>query len=382
MTRRRTILSVFGTRPELIKLAPVVQALAGTPGVRQIVCDTGQHREMTRRLRQWFRIRPDVSLHLMTPNQSLAGFAATALRRFDELLARVRPDIVVCQGDTNTAMIVALAAFYRQVRVAHVEAGLRSGDLHAPWPEEANRRIIDLLGDILFAPTRGAAANLLAEGVARDRVHVTGNTAIDALHWTLREARARRPAWGNCPAALRRLLATPGNGRLPVVVVTAHRRESFGAGLRAIARALRVLARRQPQLQWIFPVHLNPAVRDVMRRELADQPGIRLCEPLPYPVFSLLLARATLVVTDSGGLQEECPSLGTPVLVLRDVTERPEGVRSGNARLLGTDTAAIVRGTEQVLASPALYRRMATPRCPYGDGRAAARIARVLARES
>jgi UDP-N-acetylglucosamine 2-epimerase (non-hydrolysing) len=357
---RRRVLILYGTRPEAIKMAPVVAALRGRPeSLAVTVCTTGQHRGMLDQVHALFGLRPDADLDLMRPDQHPNELAGRSFAPLDALLRELAPDWMLVQGDTTTALVGALAAFHRRVRVGHVEAGLRTGDLDSPFPEEANRRIIDLLAGALFAPTARARQNLLAEGLPAERIHVTGNTGIDALHM----AAASLPR--DSPAA--------------EVLVTVHRRESFGEPLERIFAALRALAARFPEVRWVLPVHPNPRVASVARERLAGLANVELHEPFDYPEMIRRMRRARLVLTDSGGVQEEAPAFGTPVLVLRDKTERPEGVAAGVARLVGTDPRRIVTEAVRLLTDPAAHAAMATPANPYGDGAAAARIAGFLA---
>ncbi|HKQ60817.1 MAG TPA: UDP-N-acetylglucosamine 2-epimerase (non-hydrolyzing) [Candidatus Polarisedimenticolaceae bacterium] len=363
------VLSIFGTRPEAIKMAPVLRELARHPErVRSRVCVSGQHRQMLDQVLELFGIRPDHDLDVMRPDQSPQRVAAAVLAGLEPLFERERPDWVLVQGDTTTVAAAALAAFYAGVRVGHVEAGLRTHNLRQPFPEELNRRLVDGVSELLFAPTETARSNLLAEGVPPGRIHVTGNSGIDALLET-----ARRPyAWEAGPLA-----PLPRDRRL--VLVTAHRRESFGAPLARVCEALVELAARYAAtVQFVFPVHPNARVAEPVRAALDGREGLTLLRPLDYFSLVQLMKRAVLVLTDSGGLQEEAPSLGVPVLVLRDVTERPEGVEAGNARLVGTDTAAIVAATSRLLDDPTEHARMARAINPYGDGHAAERIVRLL----
>ncbi len=361
------ILVVYGTRPEAIKLAPVVRALT-RPGVFAVtLCATGQHREMLAQVQDLFALRPDVDLRLMRPDQSLNALAAAALAAVDEVLASAAPDWLLVQGDTTTAMAAALAAFHRGVPVGHVEAGLRTGDLARPFPEEANRRIVDALAAALFAPTERAARALLAEGVDPARIHVVGNTVIDALR--LLSPDATEPVDPETAPAR------------PEVLVTVHRRESFGAPLAGIFAALRGLAGSFPGVDWIYPVHPNPNVRGPAHETLGGLPNLILCAPLDYGELVRRLRRCRFVLTDSGGLQEEAPTFGKPVLVLRDTTERPEGIEAGVARLVGTEGERIVAAAAELLTSEAAYAAMARAVNPYGDGRAAERIAAILAGE-
>jgi UDP-N-acetylglucosamine 2-epimerase (non-hydrolysing) len=356
------VLAVYGTRPEAIKMAPVIAALRERPERFDVqVCATGQHREMLDQVQQLFGLAPDLDLGLMQPDQTLNGLAAAALAALDRVLVEQAPDWLLVQGDTTTAMAAALAAFHRGVKVGHVEAGLRTGDLRRPFPEEANRRIVDLVADALFAPTSRSAAVLRAEGCDPARVFLVGNTVIDALR-SLPEAAAAAP-------------------ERPEVLITVHRRESFGAPLAGIFAALRQLAEEFPDILWVYPVHRNPNVRGPARELLGGLPNLELHDPFDYGELVRRLARCRLVLTDSGGIQEEAPSFGKPALVLRDTTERPEGVEAGVARLVGTDPLQIVAAAAELLRSPAAYAAMARAVNPYGDGRAAGRIAAVLAGE-
>jgi UDP-N-acetylglucosamine 2-epimerase (non-hydrolysing) len=368
----RRILTVFGTRPEAIKLFPLLQALASDSRFVSRVCVTAQHRGMLDQVLAVAGIVPHHDLDLMQPEQSLDTLTAALLTGLGPVIDLERPDWVVVQGDTATAMAGALAAYYRQVPVGHVEAGLRSGDIHHPWPEEVNRKVIGSIAALHCAPTETAAAALRAENHPPAAVHVTGNTVIDALHWTARHI-AERP---ELIAGLAQLESRFAGKRL--IGVTAHRRESFGDGMRSIARAIRRLAVRR-DVAVIFPLHPNPGVRRVMAAELAGLDNVALIEPLDYPQFARLLDLAWLMLSDSGGVQEEAPAFGTPVLVLRETTERPEGIAAGTARLVGTDADRIVRETERLLDDPAAHAAMARAHNPFGDGRSAARIVELLA---
>ncbi len=349
-------------------MAPVIRELRKHParvGVR--VCVTGQHREMLDQVLKLFEIVPDHDLDIMRAEQSLTQVTSAALTGLDGVITSERPDWVVVQGDTTTAMSAALVAFYHRVRIGHVEAGLRSWDRAQPFPEEINRRVADSLADLHFAPTEVARQNLLREGLDGSSVIVTGNTVIDALHWV-----AELPA----PADVEAL--TPGNGAR-LLLVTAHRRESFGPAMEEICLALRDLATRYGDgVRVVYPVHLNPRVREPVHRLLGDVPNIALIPPLDYLGFVHLMKRAYLVLTDSGGIQEEAPGLGKPVLVLREVTERPEAVAAGTARVVGTSRERIVSEAMRLLDEPAEYERMARAVNPYGDGHAASRIAAAL----
>jgi UDP-N-acetylglucosamine 2-epimerase len=369
---RVKVLVCAGTRPEAIKMVPVCRALRARPERFEIrLCSTGQHREMLRQAFADFGVVPDIELDVMVPNQTLAGLSARLFDAVDALLARERPGVLLVQGDTTTVQIAALCAFYRGVPVGHVEAGLRSRDLRSPFPEELNRRIAGMVSDFHFAPTQEAKQNLLAEGLPEGRVLVTGNTVIDALLWMAEEVRRHPPS---LPPEVEPLVT--GGGRF--VLITGHRRESFGSGFERICEAIRQLASSHPDVGFVYPVHLNPRVRDTVHSLLDRIPSVRLIEPLSYRPFIRLMDACSLILTDSGGIQEEAPSLGKPVLVMRDVTERMEGVRAGVCRLVGTDSATIVRETARLLDDPAAYEAVARAANPYGDGHAAERIVSAL----
>jgi UDP-N-acetylglucosamine 2-epimerase (non-hydrolysing) len=365
------IVSVIGTRPEAIKMAPVLRALSHTKGVESIVCITGQHRYMLEQVLTLFEIRADHDLDVMVEGQTLNGLSARILERLDPVLDHVRPQRVLVHGDTSTAMAAALAAFHRKIPVGHVEAGLRTGSLAEPWPEEFNRRMVDVIGDYLFAPTEQARDNLLAERLS-GQIHVTGNTVIDALQ-VVADQLDQHPA-----------LREQIDGRLPrlapdarMVLVTSHRRENFGKGLEDICEALLAIA-QHADAEVVYPVHLNPQVRVPVERMLGGVPRIHLIAPQDYLGFVRLMQRASVVLTDSGGVQEEAPSLGKPVLVMRDVTERPEAVRAGTVRLVGTHAEAIRSQVALLLDDAGEYERMARRTNPYGDGRASERIVAAL----
>jgi len=361
---------VLGTRPEAIKLAPVVRELARRPGVTPIAISTGQHREMLEQALDLFGLRPDVDLDLMLPGQSLHDVTCRALDRLKGVYRDLRPSWVVVQGDTTTALAASLAAFYEQIPVAHVEAGLRSGQRYAPFPEEMNRRLVDQLSEIVFAPTERARSYLLGEGFAPEHVHVTGNTVVDALLVARDHVRRAPPPIDGLPDG-----ALDGK---KVVLVTAHRRESFGDAFASICRALRRIADAAPDAAIVYPVHLNPNVDGPVRALLGGHDRVHLLRPATYLSFVALMDRAHVILTDSGGVQEEAPTFGKPLLVLREVTERPEGIEAGVARLVGTDEWRIVSETLSLLHDPARYASMATGNNPYGDGRASARIAELL----
>ncbi len=362
------ILCVFGTRPEAIKMAPVIRELHRRQSSAQArICVTGQHRGMLDQALALFEIQPDYDLNLMRDGQSLTDVAAGVLTGLDPVLLKEQPDWVLVQGDTTTAMAAGLAAFYHRVKVGHVEAGLRTGNKLHPFPEEINRRIVDSLCDLHFAPTERARQNLLRDGIEEASIRVTGNTVIDALHWvTALPATAPLAAW-----------VPPPSTRL--VLVTAHRHENFGPPLLNICRALREIAERyRGGVHLVYSVHLNPNVRGPVYRLLADAPNITLLPPLGYVELVRLLKRAYLVLTDSGGIQEEAPGLGKPVLVLREVTERPEAVEAGTVKVIGTDRERIVAELARLLEDRVEYERMARAVNPYGDGHAAERIVQAL----
>lgn len=360
------ILSVFGTRPEAIKLAPVVRALEESRGVQSRICVTAQHRQMLDRMLSNFDLRPDYDLDLMRENQDLGAFSARALEGIQKVLRLVRPDFVLVQGDTSTAFITALAAFYERVPVGHVEAGLRSNDRDNPFPEEINRVMISSLARVHFAPTEHARNNLLREGVRHDAIVLTGNTVVDALRWAgARPHRIQEPR-------LREALDSMGPGDTAVVVTT-HRRENLGEPLADLCRAFQLLVRRHPRLHLFYPVHMNPNVSEVVGRAL-PHPRIHLLPTLDYFDLIHLVKRSRFVLTDSGGLQEEAPSLGKPVVVLREVTERPEAVAAGAAVLAGTNTESVVEIASRLLEDEGHYGSMARGTDVFGDGLASVRI--------
>jgi UDP-N-acetylglucosamine 2-epimerase (non-hydrolysing) len=362
---RLKVCTVFGTRPEAIKLAPVIHCLDRQPGVQQRVLVTGQHRELLGQMLELFRIRPARNLEVMQTDQRLGALTARMLSEVEQDLVAYQPDWVVVQGDTTSALATALAAYYLHIPVAHVEAGLRTHDRYNPFPEEINRRFIDHLAHLHFAPTERARQNLLQEGVHAATIHMTGNTGIDALL----EIAGR----DETPASL------PEDGRgQRLLLVTAHRRESFGQELLNICHALRVLVMRNADVQVIYSVHPNPNVTIPVQRTLQSLPRLELTTALDYARFVHLMKRSFLILTDSGGIQEEAPSLGKPVFVLRACTERVEAIEAGTARLIGTDPDRIVEETERLLRDPTLYARMAQVRNPYGDGHAAERIVEIL----
>jgi len=369
----RRILVFMGTRPEAIKLAPVVAALRACADVRCTVVATGQHREMFRQVAEQFGFEVDADLDVMRPDQTLAALTARLMEGIDSWLGDARPDMALVQGDTTTVLVAALACFYRQIPIGHVEAGLRTGNIWSPFPEEANRRLATPLVALHFAPTESARQALLREGVSDETIAVTGNTVIDAL---LMEVGIQRDAAGVRQGIGRELAALLGNewSSVPFVLITGHRRENFGEGFDQICEAIATLAVRFPDHRFVYPVHLNPNVRQHVTGRLGAMKNVQLVPPQGYRNFVALMSRCRLVLTDSGGVQEEAPSLGKPVLVMRDTTERPEGVAAGTARLTGARAEAIVAHATQLLTDPEAYAAMATARNPYGDGRAAERI--------
>lgn len=370
---------IFGTRPEAIKLCPLILALKQHPDeVDCRICVTGQHRQMLDQVLKVFGIEPDTDLDLMQPNQTLGNLTAHAIEKLDAYFADEKPDIAVVQGDTTTVLAGALAAFYHKIPVAHVEAGLRTGNMFSPYPEEANRVLTTRLARWHFCPTETSRQNLLKEGVPEELIHVTGNTVIDALHWALAHTKGKA-------------INIPGLGdefilsleRKKMVLITGHRRENFGDGFRHICQAIIELGRHFPDVEFVYPVHLNPNVQEPVN-EIIGQACLRnvhLIPPLEYLPFLHLMSKAYLVLTDSGGVQEEAPSLGKPVLVMRDTTERPEAVTAGTVRLVGSDSCTIVAECSKLLTMPDVYQKMSNAINPYGDGKAVERIVHILLNE-
>lgn len=372
---KQKISVIFGTRPEAIKLCPVVLALQKNPAFDCKVCVTGQHREMLQQVLDVFGVKPDVDLALMQPNQTLGGLTARAIDALDRYLAREKPDVVLVQGDTTTVLAGAIAAFYHKIPIGHVEAGLRTGNLYSPWPEEANRVLTTRLARWHFAPTEESKLNLIKEGIPSGNIFVTGNTVIDALHWAQEIVRERKPAIPGLPPDILEGLAK-------LVLITGHRRENFGEGFEQICRAIAQCAADFPDVHFVYPVHLNPHVQEPVSRILGHLVGknVHLIKPLGYLQFVALMSRATFVLTDSGGVQEEAPSIGKPVLVMRDTTERPEAVEAGGVRLVGADAAKICASVRKLLTDGTVFAAMAKARSPYGDGYAAERIAEIVSR--
>jgi len=365
----KRILTVFGTRPEAIKMAPLVKELAAAQNITSAVCITAQHREMLDQVLDLFQITPDFDLNLMAPGQTLPQITGRILEKLTPVLADWKPDVVLVHGDTATTFATTLAAYYAQIPVGHVEAGLRTGNLYAPWPEEGNRKLTGALARFHFAPTKTAQANLLAENVHKDHVIVTGNTVIDALHMITNQI------------AQDAGLAEKIGDQFPfldpqkrLILVTGHRRENFGSGFENICAALRDICQAHEDVQVVYPVHLNPNVQEPVNRLLGTVENLHLIAPQEYLPFVYLMTRAHIILTDSGGIQEEAPSLGKPVLVMRDTTERPEAVEAGTVVLVGTDTDKIVQQTTHLLTDQAAYQTMSQAHNPYGDGKASGRI--------
>ncbi|MDO4477457.1 MAG: UDP-N-acetylglucosamine 2-epimerase (non-hydrolyzing) [Lachnospiraceae bacterium] len=364
---KKKALIVFGTRPEALKMCPLVCEMKKSDKLETIVCVTEQHREMLHQVLEIFDVKPDYNLHIMQPGQTLFDVTTRILTGMKEVIEEVKPDVILVHGDTSTAFTAGLAGFYLQVPVAHVEAGLRTEKIYSPFPEEFNRQGIGLVASYHFAPTEKARQNLENEGKIADRIWVTGNTGIDALRYTVRDDFRHE------------VLDWAGDSRL--IVLTAHRRENLGDSMRQMFRAIRRVAESHPDVKIVYPVHLNPAVRAVANEVLAGCDAIRLIEPLAAVEFHNLMAKSYLIMTDSGGIQEEAPSLGKPVLVMRDTTERPEGVAAGTLRLVGTEEETIFKACCELLDDPEAYRKMSVAANPYGDGYSSARIVEILENE-
>lgn len=365
----RKILIIFGTRPEAIKIAPVLKELQRhKTKFKSIVCVTSQHKQMLNQVLSLFDIRPDINLNLMRENQNLNSLTAKTIRTLNKVILETKPDLILVQGDTTTATVAALAGFYQRVPIGHIEAGLRTNDRYNPFPEEINRRIISVVSTCHFAPTRKAVEVLLREGITKRNVFLTGNTVVDALRMIIK----KKPQI-NLDL---QFLNSP-----KLILVTAHRRESFGGPLENICNALKEIVRRNPNVEIIYPVHMNPNVRKVVYKILNNRNRIHLISPLRYHEFIYLLHRCYLVLTDSGGVQEEAPAFGKPVLVMRKRTERPEGVEAGVAKVIGTDIKDIIRATELLLRNKTIYTKMSKAISPYGDGKAASKIIKILLRK-
>ena len=367
---------VFGTRPEVIKLAPIILAMKTDYRFECRVCATAQQRELLDQVMPVFGILPDIDLNLMQDNQTLSGLTARAMETLDSYYRSEKPDLVLVQGDTTTVLCAALAAFYNHIPVGHVEAGLRTGDMGSPWPEEANRVLTSRLAALHFAPTSMSRENLVREGIDQERIFVTGNTVIDSLFFAVNKIKSYPPAIPGLDSAI----MAPSNSS-PLVLITGHRRDNFGKGFESICRAVTELANLFPEVQFVYPVHLNPNVRGPVTRLLGNSEGnnIHLIDPLPYLSFVALMNRASLILTDSGGIQEEAPSLGKPVLVMRESTERPEAISAGTARLVGADYNKIISETSNLLTNREAYEKMAKAHNPFGDGQAAHHILDILA---
>ena len=366
------ILTVFGTRPEAIKMAPVINALASAPGIESEVCVTAQHRQMLDQVLDLFGIKPDHDLNIMKAGQDLTDITSHILLGLRGILKRQRYDLLLVHGDTTTTMAASLAAFYEKVPVGHVEAGLRTGNIYAPWPEEMNRSLVGRLATLHFAPTQLARQSLLREAVPDGTIHVTGNTVIDALKDVVARLQTDSALRASCTARFDFL-----DPAKKLICVTGHRRENFGDGFERICQALQTLSQRN-DVQIVYPVHLNPSVQEPVKRILGQANNVHLIAPLDYLPFVYLMAQSHLIITDSGGVQEEAPSLGKPVLVMRDTTERPEAVAAGTVKLVGTNAQAIVREATALLDDPAAYQAMARALNPYGDGLAAKRIVNII----
>ena len=364
----KKVMCVFGTRPEAIKMAPVVKAIEENENLQSIVTVTAQHREMLDQVLQLFQIKPDFDLNLMKKNQTLTDITAGVLHGLEEILRQEQPDLVLVHGDTTTTFAATLAAFYQQIPVGHVEAGLRSGNMYSPYPEEANRKLTGVMTTLHFSPTPEARQNLLRENANDANIFVTGNTVIDALLSTV------KPQYQFADAALQELMDSPAQK----VLITAHRRENQGEPMAHIFQAVRRLHETLPEVQFIFPIHKNPKVRELAARILGDLARVHIIEPLDYEPFANAMARVDLILTDSGGLQEEAPALGKPVLVLRDTTERPEAVTAGTVELVGTDEDLIYNTALTLLTDAAAYHKMANAVNPYGDGKASGRISDAI----
>jgi UDP-N-acetylglucosamine 2-epimerase (non-hydrolysing) len=371
------ILTIFGTRPEAIKLAPVVKALEDRPEqFHPLVCVTAQHREMLDQVLRIFDIRPDYDLNVMKQRQDLYGITTEVLLKLKDLLKEVRPDLILVQGDTTTTFAASLAAFYQKIKIGHIEAGLRTYDKYRPFPEEINRHLTSVVADYHFAPTEKAKLNLLKEGISANSIYVTGNTVIDALFWILKKQSTPENQERMEGFFSEKFGISTDDRRW--ILVTAHRRESFGMGFENICQALKEIALRNPDIKIIYPVHLNPNVQEPVHRMIGEIDRIHLIEPLDYEPFVYLMNRSYLILTNSGGIQEEAPSLGKPVLVMREVTERPEAVEAGTAKLVGTQIENIIMETQRLLDHPEEYQRRVNIKNPYGDGKSAERIVQIL----
>lgn len=371
------VLTVFGTRPEGIKMAPLVKALANSANIESRVCVTAQHRQMLDQVLELFEITPDYDLNIMKPGQTLFGITSEILTRIEPVLKEFQPDLVLVHGDTSTTFATTLAAYYQRIAVGHVEAGLRTGNIYSPWPEEANRKLTGALANLHLAPTELSQKNLLQEGVDQDTIHVTGNTVIDALLWVKKKLETNQ---GLSQSLRDRFPFLRDDARL--VLITGHRRENFGDGFERICAAIRSLASDFPGVDFLYPVHLNPNVREPVGRILQGVTNVHLIEPQDYLPFVYLMTRSYIILTDSGGIQEEAPSLGKPVLVMRDTTERPEAVAAGTVKLVGTDGQQIIEAVTTLLTNEIEYNRMSFSHNPYGDGKACERIVNIIKKDN
>jgi len=364
------VMTVFGTRPEGIKMAPIIKTMENVPEIESIICVTAQHRQMLDQVLNLFKIDPDYDLNIFKPGQTLTDITIGALKGLESVIMEVNPDILLVQGDTTTVFAGALAAFYQKVKIGHVEAGLRSGNMYSPYPEEANRKLTGVLADFHFAPTETNKRNLLREGYPEDRIFITGNTVIDALKYAVKEDyRFENP-----------LLNSIDYKKERIILMTSHRRENIGRPMESIFSAVNDIVKKYDDVSVVFPIHLNPKVRGIAYRVFDGNDKVHLIEPLDYEPFTNLMAKSHIVVTDSGGLQEEAPSLGKPVLVVREETERPEGIEAGTARLVGTDYQNIYSNLDRLLSDQKEYQKMANAVNPYGDGKASERIVDIILR--
>lgn len=370
------VLTVFGTRPEAIKMAPLVKALEQQDDIESAVCVTAQHRQMLDQVMELFEIQPQHDLNIMKPGQTLAGITTEILTRIEKVLIDDKPDLILVHGDTSTTFATTLAAYYHRIPVGHVEAGLRTGNIYSPWPEEANRKLTGALARFHFAPTDQSKSNLLAENITEDTITVTGNTVIDALLWVKEKLENDTQLAKSMSSSFPFL-----RGDAKLVLITGHRRENFGDGFVRICTAIKSLAERFPDSDFVYPVHLNPNVREPVGRILDSLANVHLIEPLDYLPFVYLMTRSSVILTDSGGIQEEAPSLGKPVLVMRDTTERPEAVAAGTVKLVGTDPEKIENEVAKLLTDEEAYNRMSFAHNPYGDGQACVRIVEAIRKQ-
>ncbi len=371
--RIKKILMVFGTRPEAIKMAPLFHQFKKDKNFQINVCSTGQHREMLDQVMNLFNIRAKYDLNLMKPNQDLSSLTYRVIEKTDEIYKKYKPDLVFVHGDTTTTMAASISAFYNNISVAHVEAGLRTNDLSAPFPEEFNRQVVSRIAELNFAPTKTSRSNLLKENVSSNKIFVTGNTVIDSLHLALKKIKASRSLMKKVENNLSDLLDFDINHH-QYILITGHRRENFGDGFKDICEALKDSALKFKKIKFIYPVHLNPNVKRPVSKILSNLDNFYLIPPLDYETFLVLLEKSYFVITDSGGIQEEAPSLGKPVLVMRNVTERPEAVKSGTVKLVGSNKKKIIKNIQELINNSAIHKKMSKSHNPYGDGKACKRI--------